>query len=77
MDRTRRRLPALMAAGLVDSFGLSLAWTVFILEVTRQHGLAGAGACNAAMLVGVALSAPVAARLAPASTGGSCSGSPA
>jgi hypothetical protein len=58
-DRLRR----LIAAALVDSFGLSLGWTVFSLHVVRAHGLAGLGLASAAMLVGVALSAPVAARL--------------
>ena len=57
------RLRRLIATALVDSFGLSLGWTVFSLQITRGHGLAGLGLCNAAMLVGVALSAPVAARL--------------
>jgi MFS family permease len=57
------RLRRLIATALVDSFGLSLGWTVFSLQTTRSHGLAGLGLCNAAMLVGVALSAPVAARL--------------
>jgi hypothetical protein len=60
---TGRRLHRLIAAALVDSFGLSLGWTVFSLQVVRTHGLAGLGMCNAAMLVGVALSAPVTARL--------------
>ncbi|HKQ01262.1 MAG TPA: hypothetical protein VJ735_13110, partial [Actinomycetes bacterium] len=57
------RLRRLIATALVDSFGLSLGWTVFSLQITRSHGLAGLGLCNAAMLVGVALSAPAAARL--------------
>ena len=57
------RLRRLIATALVDSFGLSLGWTVFSLHITRGHGLAGLGLCNAAMLVGVALSAPEAARL--------------
>jgi hypothetical protein len=57
------RLRRLIATALADSFGLSLGWTVFSLHVVRGHGLAGLGLCNAAMLVGVALSAPVAARL--------------
>jgi hypothetical protein len=57
------RLRRLIATALVDSFGLSLGWTVFSLLVVRDHGLAGLGLCNAAMLCGVALSAPVAARL--------------
>jgi hypothetical protein len=57
------RLRRLIATALVDSFGLSLGWTVFSLHVTRGHGLAGLGLCNAAMLCGVALSAPAAARL--------------
>jgi hypothetical protein len=58
------RLRRLIATALVDSFGLSLGWTVFSLHVVRGHGLAGLGLCNAAMLIGVALSAPVASRLA-------------
>ena len=57
------RLRRLIATALVDSFGLSLGWTVFSLQVVRDHGLTGLGLCNAAMLCGVALSAPAAARL--------------
>jgi hypothetical protein len=57
------RLRRLIATALVDSFGLSLGWTVFSLHVVRGHGLTGLGLCNAAMLCGVALSAPAAARL--------------
>src|SRR4051812_42298137 len=57
---TRRRLLHLMAAGLVDSFCLSLTWTVVLLELTHQYGLVAAGVCSTAMLVGVALSAPAA-----------------
>ena len=53
-----------MSAGLVDSFCLSMAWTVVVLEVTRQHGLVAAGACSTAMLLGVALSAPFATWMA-------------
>ncbi len=55
-----RRLLSLLAAGLVDSFALSLAWTVVVLEVTSRYGLVAAGACSTAMLIGIALSAPVA-----------------
>lgn len=54
----------LMAAGTIDSFCLSLAWTVVVLELTRQHGLVAAGVCSTAMLVGVALSAPAATWMA-------------
>ena len=57
---SRRRLLHLVAAGLVDSFCLSLAWTVVLIELTRRHGLVAAGVCSTAMMVGVALSAPVA-----------------
>ena len=63
-DKTRHRLMCLMTAGLVDSFSLSLAWTVVVLELTRQHGLLAAGLCSTAMLVGVALSAPTATWMA-------------
>jgi hypothetical protein len=60
----RRRLGAIVTAGLVDSLCLSVAWTLLILRVADEHGLAAVGVCLAAMLVGVALSAPVASRLA-------------
>jgi hypothetical protein len=60
---TRSRLRHLIGTALIDSFGLSLGWTVFSLQVVRTHGLAGLGLCNAAMLIGVALSAPVTSRL--------------
>lgn len=60
----RRRLVSLMAAGLVDSFCLSMAWTVVVLEVTAAHGLLAAGLCSTAMLVGIALSAPAASWMA-------------
>lgn len=63
-DLTRRRLLCLMAAGLVDSFCLSLAWTVVVLELTRRYGLVAAGLSSTAMLVGVALSAPTATWMA-------------
>lgn len=59
MER-RRRLLGLTTAGLVDSLCLSTGWTVLLLEVVEDRGLAAAGACSAAMLTGVALSAPVA-----------------
>lgn len=62
--RNRRRLVALVTAGLIDSLCLSVAWTVLILRVADEHGLAAVGISTAAMLVGVAFSAPVAARVA-------------
>lgn len=49
-----------LAAGVVDSLCLSVAWTVLVLRVQSVHGLGGVGLLTAAMLVGVALSAPVA-----------------
>jgi len=61
--RNRRRLVHLMLAGLVDSLCLSVAWTLLVLQVIDSHGLAAAGMCSAAMLLGVALSAPVASRM--------------
>jgi MFS family permease len=60
----RRRVARLMFAGLVDSLCLSFAWTVLLLQIVTDHGLGAAGLVSAAMLVGVALSAPVASRLA-------------
>src|SRR3954454_8898026 len=62
--RDRRRLLSLMAAGLVDSLCLSVAWTVVVLQVQAAHGLAATGVCSAAMLTGIALSAPAAGWLA-------------
>ena len=35
MSADATRLRALLAAGLVDSFGLALGWTVFNLHVTQ------------------------------------------
>jgi plastocyanin len=63
-DRSAR-FAQLLAAGLTDSFGMTLGWTVFSLLVLEREGLAGLGVVNAAMLVGVALSAPATAWLAP------------
>jgi plastocyanin len=63
-DRSARFVH-LLAAGLIDSFGMTLGWTVFSLHVLKTHGLSWLGACNAAMLVGVALSAPATAWLSP------------
>ena len=60
----RRRVVELMLAGLADSLCLSFAWTVLMLQVVSDYGLGAAGLVSAAMLVGVALSAPVASRLA-------------
>lgn len=68
-DGDRRRLAALASAGLVDSLCLSMAWTVLVLWVADEHGLAAVGLCSAAMLVGVALSAPVAGRVAARADG--------
>ncbi len=60
----RRRLTHLMVAGLIDSLCLAVAWTTLMLQVLGTYGLAAAGLCASAMLVGVALSAPVAGALA-------------
>ncbi|MFC5003013.1 MFS transporter [Dactylosporangium cerinum] len=62
--RRAGRLRELMVSGLVDSFGLSLGWTIFNLVAVDRGGLALAGLFNAAMLLGVVLSAPVTGRLA-------------
>lgn len=58
------RLRELLVAGLVDSFGLSLGWTLFTLLAVLVGGLADAALYNAAMLVGVVASAPVTTWLA-------------
>jgi len=62
-EGARRRVHRLMLAGWVDSLCLSFAWTLILLEVLRRHGLQAAGFAGAAMLVGTALSAPVATHL--------------
>jgi hypothetical protein len=54
------RLRRLLACGLVDSFGLALGWTVFLLLALRRGGLVEAALLNAAMLVGIVLAAPAA-----------------
>jgi hypothetical protein len=59
MALVTRRVRVLLTAGLVDSFGLSLGWTAFILIAVGRGGLAAAGLYNAAMLAGVVGSAPV------------------
>ena len=61
---TPGRLRRLMAAGWIDSICLSFAWTLILLEIVDRYGLRAAGLAGAAMLVGVALSAPVATALA-------------
>jgi hypothetical protein len=59
-----RRLRWLLAAGLIDSFGLALGWTAFLLAAVATQGLQATALYAAAMLGGVALSAPVTERLA-------------
>ncbi len=66
----RRRVRRLLGAGTVDSFGLSVGWTAVTLQVVAQHGLGAAAGINAAMLGGVALSAPVATLLSARLPGG-------
>jgi MFS family permease len=53
------RLRELLFAGVVDSFGMALGWTVLVLLAVSRGGLAEAALYNAAMLAGVVLSAPV------------------
>ena len=53
----------LIVAGAIDSVGLAFGWTVFNLVAVYKHGLAVTALLNVAMFLGVALSAPVAARL--------------
>jgi hypothetical protein len=58
--RRAGRLRELLVSGVVDSFGMALGWTVVVLLATSRGGLAEAALYNAAMLLGVVLSAPVA-----------------
>lgn len=60
MTMGARRVRDLTLAGATDSVGLAVGWTVFNLLAVYRHGLAVTGLLNAAMLCGVALSAPVA-----------------
>jgi hypothetical protein len=57
--RRAGRLRELLVSGVVDSFGMALGWTVFVLLAVARGGLAEAALYNAAMLAGVVLSAPV------------------
>jgi hypothetical protein len=60
----RRRLAALLVAGLIDSFGLAVGWTAFMLAVVATQGLGAASLYGAAMLFGIGLSAPLTGRVA-------------
>ncbi|MET0418246.1 MAG: hypothetical protein ABW022_19715 [Actinoplanes sp.] len=62
--RRAGRLRELLFAGIVDSFGMALGWTVVVLIATARGGLAEAALYNAAMLIGAVLSAPVTGWLA-------------
>ncbi|WP_250033049.1 hypothetical protein [Paractinoplanes maris] len=62
--RRAGRLRELVLSGVVDSFGMALGWTFVVLIATARGGLAEAALYNAAMLVGVVLSAPVTGWLA-------------
>ncbi|MFI5930898.1 hypothetical protein [Actinoplanes sp. NPDC051494] len=53
------RLRELLISGVADSFGMALGWTVLVLLALSRGGLAEAALYNAAMLLGVVLSAPV------------------
>jgi hypothetical protein len=52
----RRRLTVLSAAGLIDSAGLALGWTVFVLYAADHQGLIAVGVYHGAMYAGIALS---------------------
>jgi MFS family permease len=62
--RRAGRLRELVVAGVVDSFGMALGWTILVLLAVSRGGLAEAALYNAAMLVGVVISAPVTGWLA-------------
>lgn len=62
--RRAGRLRELVVSGVIDSFGMALGWTFVVLIATARGGLAEAALYNAAMLVGVVLSAPVTGWLA-------------
>jgi hypothetical protein len=58
------RLRQLLICGLIDSFGLSLGWTVFVLFGHHRGGMDEAALYNAAMLIGIVLAAPATGWLA-------------
>ncbi len=60
MTVSTRRFRHLMLAGVSDSFCLSFGWTVIMIQLAESDGLGVAGLVSAAMLLGIALSAPVA-----------------
>ncbi|WP_433604188.1 MFS transporter [Dactylosporangium sp. CA-139114] len=62
--RRAGRLRELLVSGVVDSFGLSLGWTLFTLVATERGGLPMAALFSSAMLLGVVLSAPITGWLA-------------
>ncbi|WP_433072896.1 hypothetical protein ACQP1P_24480 [Dactylosporangium sp. CA-052675] len=62
--RRAGRLRELLVSGVVDSFGLSLGWTLFNLIATERGGLPMAALFSSAMLLGVVLSAPITGWLA-------------
>ncbi|AGZ45000.1 MFS transporter [Actinoplanes friuliensis] len=62
--RRAGRLRELLVSGVADSFGMALGWTILVLLAVSRGGLAEAALYNAAMLIGVVLSAPVTGWLA-------------
>ena len=60
MTVSTKRFRHLMLAGVSDSFCLSFGWTVIMIQLAESDGLGVAGLVSAAMLLGIALSAPVA-----------------
>jgi hypothetical protein len=62
-DDRSLRLGQLLAAGVIDSTGLAFGWTIILLVVADRGGLSAGALMSAAMLVGIALSAPVGATL--------------
>ena len=67
--RRAGRLRELLVAGVVDSFGMALGWTVLVLLAVSRGDLVEAALYNAAMLAGVVLSAPVTGWLSRRFTG--------
>ncbi len=56
-------LAHLIGAGLLDSTGLAFGWTIVMLVVAQQKGLAAAALMTSSSLVGMALAAPFSAWL--------------
>ena len=57
------RLDQVLISGVIESTGLAFGWTIILLVVAERGGLGSASLMSAAMLSGIAVSAPLSAWL--------------